>query len=230
MERVTQSTRRQIVDLIKTNGGMTAKQVSKQLGISAMGVRRHLTALERDGMLAVRMVRQKMGRPTFVYTLTDQAQDLFPKTYHTLATQLLDAARETAGEGGIDTLFSARMEQLLRQYRVRMEGKNLAERVAELSKIQEEAGYMATWTPTEGGFILREQNCAIFRVACHFQQACHYEIELFQRLLDADITRLQHQVVGEPYCTYFVRERRPPAAPKAGAREKVTPARSRQSR
>lgn len=96
----------------------------------------------------------------------------------------------------------------MRQYRPRMEGKNLAERVKELAKIQDEAGYMAVWEKTADGFILKEQNCAIYRFACRFQEACQFEIELFRRLLDADITRVEHQVKGERYCTYQVRPRR----------------------
>ncbi len=219
IEREMLTTRRQILDLLRTRGGLTAKDVAKELGITTMGVHRHLVALEREGLTQARLVRQKMGRPTYVYTLTERAlEDLFPKNYSTLATQLLDAVHETQGDHGVSILFAARMEQLLQQYRPRMQGKTLAERVKELAKIQDEAGYMAIWHTSPDGFILKEQNCAIYRVACRFQEACQFEIELFRRLLDADITRLEHQVKGERYCTYLVRERHPSGSPKHAAR------------
>jgi predicted ArsR family transcriptional regulator len=209
IERETLTTRRQILDLLRTRGGMTAKSVAKELGITAMGVHRHLVVFEREGLAQAQLVRQKMGRPTYVYTLTEKAQeDLFPRNYSTLATQVLDAVHETQGDPGISNVFAARMEQLMQAYRPRMQGKNLAERVKELAKIQDEAGYMAIWLKADDGFILKEQNCAIYRVACRFQQACQFEIELFRRLLDAEITRVEHQVKGERYCTYLVRERR----------------------
>lgn len=219
MEFESLSTRQQLVKLLRTRGGMTANVLGKELGITSMGVRRHLAALERDELVRVNMQRQKMGRPTFVYTLTDQAQDLFPKNYHTLANQFLDAMHETNGAQGVATLFSARMNHLLNQYRPRMTGKNLSERVAELAKIQDEAGYMAVWERTNDGFILKEQNCAIYRVACRHQQACQFEIELFRRLLDADITRIEHQIAGQRNCTYLVRERRPSRALKRTRRK-----------
>lgn len=213
MERENQTTRHQITTLLRTRGALTAKEIAQDLGITAVGVHRHLTMLERDGLVQVNTVRQKMGRPTFAYTLTEQAHDLFPKNYDTLATQLLDAAQTTSGENGVRNLFAGRMDQLLAQYRPRMEGKDLAGRVRELARIQDEAGYMAIWEPTnDGGFILKEQNCAIYRVACRFQQACQFEIELFRRLLDADITRVEHQMKGEPFCTYLVHEKRAPRA------------------
>jgi predicted ArsR family transcriptional regulator len=208
MEREIESTRRQIVNLLRQRGGMTAKDLAAALAITSVGVRRHLARLEQEGLARATLVRQKMGRPTYVYVLTEQAQDLFPKNYQTLATQLLDAVSETKGEDAVNSIFAARMSQLLRQYRPRMEGKDLAARVQELARIQEEAGYMAVWEKSGEGFLLKEQNCAIYGVACRFQQACHFEIELFRRLLDADITRLEHQIKGERCCTYLVLERR----------------------
>ncbi len=221
MEREVESTRRQIVDLLRRQGGMTAKELASELAITAVGIRRHLANLEQEGLAHATLVRQKMGRPTYVYALTDAAHDLFPKNYQTLATQLLDAVQETEGENAIKSVFAARMGQLLRQYLPRMQGKDLAGRVQELARIQEEAGYMAVWEKSGDDFLLREQNCAIYRVACRFQQACHFEIELFRRLLDADITRVEHQVKGERNCTYLVRARRPAApAPKPGAAAK----------
>ena len=210
MEREAPSTRQHIVKILHTKGGMTANALATELGITAMGVRRHLGALERDELVHVQMQRQKVGRPTFVYALTDQAHDLFHKNYHTLANQFLDAVRETNGDAAVQSLFDARMNHLLKQYAPRMLGKaTLAERVAELAKIQDDAGYMAIWEKRTDGFLLKEQNCAIYRVACRFQQACQFEIELFKRLLDADITRVEHQVKGDRNCTYLVRERKP---------------------
>lgn len=201
------STRRQILNLLRTGGSMTAQQLADALAITSMGVRRHLTTLERDGLVSVTSQRQSAGRPTFKYTLTDEGRETFPKSYHLLATQLLDAARAKAGGNSVKTLFAGRMDQLYAQYEPRMRGKNLGERVAELAHIQEEAGYMARWEKVEGGYLLKEQNCAIYRVACQYQDACQFEIELFRRLLDADLERVEHQVKGDLACTYFIPEK-----------------------
>lgn len=200
------STRREILTLLRTRGGMTAQQLADQLDITSMGVRRHLTALERDSLVSVQRHRQAAGRPTFVYRLTEQGQETFPKNYDLLATQLLDSVRLREGEPKVAAMFAGRMDQLYGQYEPRMRGKDLASRIAELAQIQEEAGYMAIWEKVKGGYLLREQNCAIYRVACRFHQACEYEIELFRRLLDADIIRTEHQVVGDLACTYFIPE------------------------
>lgn len=182
-----------------------------------MGVRRHLTTLERDGLIQMQSRRQPAGRPTFVYSLTEAGLDTFPKSYDLLATQVLDVIRATEGDSRVSQVFAGRMDQLYELYAPRMLGKKLAERVRELARIQEEAGYMARWEEVEGGFLLKEQNCAIYRVACRFQDACRFEIELFRRLLDADLERVEHQIKGDLACTYFI-----PAA-SFRPRQHVTP-------
>jgi predicted ArsR family transcriptional regulator len=202
------STRREILRLIRLAGGSTAQQLAEELQITSMGVRRYLLALERDGLIKVQSQRQAAGRPTYVYRLTEAGYGTFPNNYHLLATQLLDAAQKTrAGKTKVEDLFAGRMDQLVAQYEPRMHGKDLGERVAELARIQDESGYMAVWEKVEGGYLLKEQNCAIYQVACRFQAACQYEIELFSRLLKADITRVTHQIKGELSCNYFIREK-----------------------
>ncbi len=206
-ERENPNTRREVLRHLHTRGGMTAQQLAGELGITSMGVRRHLLALEKDGLVRIQLQRQPAGRPTFIFQLTEAGYDTFPRSYDLLATQLLDAVQTREGEHKVSEMFSGRMDQLIEQYEPRMRGKDLAGRVAELARIQDENGYMAVWEKVEGGFLLKEQNCAIYRVACRFQSACRYEIELFRRLLDADIERVEHQVNGDSACTYRVTER-----------------------
>ncbi len=201
------STRREVLRRLRTAGGMTAQQLAAELGITSMGVRRHLQALEKDGLVRVQLQRQAAGRPAYIYQLTEAGYDTFPRSYDLLATQLLDAVQTREGETKVSEMFAGRMDQLVAQYAPRMQGKDLAGRVAELARIQDENGYMAVWKKVDGGYLLKEQNCAIYRVACRFQSACQYEIELFRRLLDADIERVEHQVKGDNACTYRVSDR-----------------------
>ncbi|MBI4673011.1 MAG: transcriptional regulator [Chloroflexi bacterium] len=214
------STRRQILQLLRMHGAQTAQQLADAVQITAMGVRRHLATLERDGLIRVHAQRQPTGRPTYLYGLTDAGRETFPKSYDLLATQLLDVVRSTQGDTQVQKIFAGRMDELYKQYAPRMSKKNLAERVQELAKIQAEAGYMARWEKVPGGYLLKEQNCAIYRVACRFQDACRFEIELFRRLLNAELQRVEHQVQGDLACTYFIPEEsfRPMARSKAKPR------------
>ncbi len=222
-ERSESSTRQEILRLVRLHDGFTAQQLAEQLHITPMGVRRHLMGLQLDGLVRMETRRQAAGRPTFVYRVTEQGCETFPRNYELLANQLLDAARVQEGESGVQQMFAGRMDQLVAQYAPRMAGKDLAGRVAELARIQDENGYMAAWEKVDGGYLLKEQNCAIYRVACRFQAACEYEIELFRRLLNARIERIEHQVKGDRACTYFVTERAAVKRSTARKRKDLTP-------
>ena len=64
MNFLTLSTKDEILIMLKTAGSLTVSDISKELGITEMAVRRHLNTLERDEMIKSTLVRQAMGRPT----------------------------------------------------------------------------------------------------------------------------------------------------------------------
>lgn len=203
-------TRRKILELLKLRGPMTAHQVAKELGMTAMGVRSHLICLERDGLIRHEPIPKKLGRPSYVYALTAQGDELFPRTYAQFAQSLLETIRALEGAKAIERLFEQRTKILAAQYRARMNDKSLGERVAELAKIRTEEGYMADWEELDRNtFLLREHNCAICQIAHTCPTACRHELELFRRVLDdAEVTRDKHIIKGDWACTYVIRPRR----------------------
>lgn len=209
LERQTQNTRRKILQLLKLNGAMTADELSQALKITSMGVRRHLTTLERDGFIKYQTEQRGMGRPSYMYALTELGDELFPRTYPQLVNSFLDAIRALDGEDGIERIFQKRTEWLEAQYRARLADKDLEKQVKELAQIRTEEGYMAEWEKLdENTFILREHNCAICQIARRCSQACSYELELFRRVLkDAEVTRDKHIMKGDLTCTYVVQRK-----------------------
>jgi predicted ArsR family transcriptional regulator len=190
---------------------MTADELSEILGMTAVGVRAHLTLLERDGVVSCAPMRRRIGRPAHLYRLTEQADDLFPKNYDQLAVTLLEDLRESYGEGAVRTLLARRTERLKEAYRERLSGKPLREQLAELVRILDEAGYMARLEQREdGSFELSEDNCAIARVARRFPATCLFELNLFDDLLGPNvaIARQAHMVKGDIRCSYVIRERK----------------------
>lgn len=206
IERQMQSTRREILLALKKRGGMTADELSDVLGITAMGVRRHLMTLERDGLVQYKPVQRGVGRPSYVYSLTELADDLFPKNYDRFANELLNILRMLDGDEKIEQLFAKRMERLEGAYAPHLANKDLQEQVAELTRIQNENGYFAEWEQLDdGSLVFVEHNCAIAKVAnaCNF--ACDYELQLLSNLLDADeIVRESHMAGGDISCRYRI--------------------------
>ncbi|NOV00883.1 helix-turn-helix transcriptional regulator [Paenibacillus planticolens] len=202
------STRKVILSMLKTSGPLSVQEMSKQLGITEMAVRRHIHSMEKDDLLETKLVRQAMGRPTNVYTLAPKADELFPKKYMQLTLDLLDELLEDQGHEKIERLFEGRQDKLESRYQPRMLDKSLEERVAELAQIQNENGYMVDWSQTgTDAYTFSEHNCPIAQVANTFGQACQCELALFRNLLDAKVERTECLAKGANKCVYIISQK-----------------------
>ena len=199
------STRDTILHMLKTEGPLSTKALAAALLITEMAVRRHLGSLEKEGYIESRLVRQSMGRPLALYSLTPRAETLFPNKYSTLTLDLLDELAEEAGEEMVTRLFERRRDKLKQRYGPALTGATLAERVAALTEIQKENGYMAECEGSgDGKYIIKEHNCPISQIADRYEQACSCELELFSSLLRAKVERTECLASGGCRCVYIV--------------------------
>jgi predicted ArsR family transcriptional regulator len=200
-----QDTKQRILTLLKINGGLTTSNLGDMLDISATAVRRHLNTLEAQGLIAHRTEQRGMGRPSFVYELTAGASEVFPQSYATFATNILEDLLELEGTEKLDEIFCQRQEKRRQRLVAQMSGDTLSERIASLAQILEAEGRMTTWEQlSDQKFLLREHNCPILKVAERFEQPCDCEISLFRELLQADIERIAHIPDGDIACVYEI--------------------------
>lgn len=189
---------------------MSTKELTEELGITVMAVRRHIQSLERDKLIQSKTIRQSMGRPTAVYCLTEHVEDFFPRKYHILTLELLDELEEHFGEAAVEQLFEGRKDKLFKKYDANMKGKDLSERVSMLADIQNENGYMVELEKiNDEEYLLKEHNCPIEQVATKYQHACRCELKLFESLLgDAEVSRTDCLAKGGQRCTYSIKKKK----------------------
>ena len=200
----TNDTRTNIINLLKINDKMTINEVSTQLDMSSMGVRQHLNSLEREGLVEYYRQKSSRGRPKYIYTLTDQAKEMFPKSYKSFAIEVLEEAENIGGENLVNQLFTKRMESQIQSYTKRLQGKNLNKKIKELAKIRNEEGYMATVSKNGDNYSLIEYHCPISRIAKKHRILCETEMKLFQRVLGVEVKREHHLMCGSHKCSYYI--------------------------
>jgi predicted ArsR family transcriptional regulator len=204
--------RRAVLYAVRRRGEATAEQVAEQLEITVSGARQHLSALARDGLLDSAELPSpagQRGRRTLTYSATAAADAYFPKAYGELTNELLGYVADTDREL-LDELFARRREARITGARARLTSKRtLRAKVAELTRILDEDGYLASWEQVEPGvFRIVEHNCAIWAVAERYGQACTSELEFIRTVLEgADVERVQHMIAGARRCAYEVRAR-----------------------
>ncbi|HXW33467.1 MAG TPA: HTH domain-containing protein [Acidimicrobiales bacterium] len=200
--------RRAVLDFVKHQGEVSADELAVAVGVTVAAVRRHLGALETEGLVSHRDERPGPGRPRRHYFLTPAAEGLWPKRYGQLTNQLLAVAEDTH-PGLVDQMFDERGNQRVEHALGRLEGKSFDDRVRELSLILDEDGYLAGCEKVgPGHWRIVEHNCAILDVALRYGAACRSELSFLRRSLpDAEIERVQHMIAGAHSCSYEVRRR-----------------------
>lgn len=205
------TTRARLLLLLRKHPGITVTELAGHLGLTGVGVRRHLDALCADGLVErSACVRSGVGRPPTGWRLTAKGMELLPRCYDAFAVQLLEDVRDALGDEGIDVVFRKRADKLAAQYEERLEGATtLEEKVAGLARIRDQSGYVAEWRREGDSLVLTENNCAVHRVAEGFPAVCAMELALFRRLLgsDVEVTRVAHTMSGDSVCTYRIRPR-----------------------
>jgi predicted ArsR family transcriptional regulator len=206
-----QTTKSQILSLLKRSGGNTVEELASSLSLARMTVRQHLATLERDDLVTAREVRRATGRPHFLYTLTDKGEETFPKRYDRLADMIIDEVAlldgsEIEGLSPVEKkalLFRKLARRLALQYAPRVEGKDLEERVQTVTEIlQSESGF-AEWRKLGEGFEILDYNCAYRKVAEN-QELCAWHLELLTQLLGDDVRAVSFQSKGGDVCRFIV--------------------------
>jgi predicted ArsR family transcriptional regulator len=198
---------RQVLDLLKGAEPQTAENLGARLGISAVGMRLHLNALARKGLVRFAEAKGRVGRPLRVWSLTDAADVKFPDAHATLAVDLLASVKEIYGKKALRRLVVQREKEMRERYgRAVADNKHLAKKVSELAALRTQEGYMAEVRKTARGILLVENHCPICAAARECQQFCRSELRVFQDVLGegAKVERVDHILAGARRCAYLV--------------------------
>jgi predicted ArsR family transcriptional regulator len=207
--------KRRIVDRLKRVESATASELAETFGLTDTAVRQHLEAMEHAGLV----VRQAgtpdgRGRPPVRWTLTADAEPLFPNRHADLTVDLLATIRNTLGDEALSSVIETRAQRQLDHYRALLPRAGLRRRMQVLAEQRTREGYVAeldTHGPSPetdpNRVVLTEHHCPIRDAASQCHALCAAELRLFQQALgdDVEVVRIQHVLAGDSRCSYAAR-------------------------
>ncbi|MCI0720671.1 MAG: transcriptional regulator [Acidobacteria bacterium] len=206
-------TRRALVHLLKTEGSLTSAQLADRLGLTAMGVRQHLYALQSEKFVTVEERRVPIGRPAKHWQLTAEADRFFPDAYSELSVSLIGALGDAFGAEGLKRVLETRCARQQAAYAGRINpSASLKEKLQQLARVRTEEGYMAEVKASEkGSFLFIENHCPICVAATECQGFCTAELDLFRKVLgpNVELEREEHIISGARRCAYRVKGAEP---------------------
>jgi predicted ArsR family transcriptional regulator len=215
-----QTTKHQILELLKRTGSATVEEAAGSLSVASMTARQHLLGLERDGLVQSEKVRRSNGRPHYLYYLTQKGDEMFPRRFDVLASILLDEVGALRAEDidGLNEdekrflLVQRAADRLAERYRFPVDGRSLAERVEALTSVLRAIGGFSEWIETEDGYEIRDYNC-VFASLINQSDGCPGHLRLITQLLQWPA---RHEVVdeGRVHCCRYI------VSPQPGESEK----------
>ncbi|MHB8757842.1 MAG: helix-turn-helix transcriptional regulator [Bacillota bacterium] len=206
MAREKHSTRHEILHMLKRKGSLSVDELSQELRITPMGIRQHLAILERDALVTPSQVRRGIGRPSHLYSLTETAEDIFPKHYEEFAIGLISDLIELAGPEKLQELLAFRINREVKALKERWQGLDFEQRVLEFGKLLDAHGAMGdVQRLDDGSYAIREFNCSIYKIAQAHPVVCDFEKKLVEGVLGCTVQTEECLAHGAQRCTYVVR-------------------------
>ncbi len=197
--------RGQVLIQLKRAHRLTAKELASRLGVSLNAVRHHLKELEAEALVEYERQHRGVGAPAFAYRLSAAGEALFPRRYEATLTELLDHVVEREGRATAVAVLEARYDALTRRLQDELAGATPAQRMAAVTRLLSDEGYMAEGTASAETGTLIEHNCAIQAVAQRFPEICAAEARFLAAALGAEVDRHEHILSGCSACEYRVR-------------------------
>jgi DeoR family suf operon transcriptional repressor len=211
MELQARSTKDEIISLLKDKQQLTVTDLAKELCVTEMAVRRHISKLEKEELIEATLMRQHVGRPAYVYQLSAKGEDLFPKQYKEFTLGLLEDLKRMGQEPLIHELMATHTERAKAKIEKRLtDKKSLGARLKEIAAVQEQNGYMTdVKQQADGTFIFTQQNCPLLSVAKQVPYLCEREGAMYQELLpEAEVTILSCIADHDCTCMYKIQKKR----------------------
>ncbi len=205
LEQVGRSARLRVLNELKrTPTGLPVRAMAEKLGMSYMGVKDLCIDLEKRGLLDTWRLSGSRGRPQMLYRLTARTHELFPEASNPLTLSILDVARTLYGAAAPEKLLLFSYQQTGERYAARMKGENLGERVASLARLRDLDGCMSDMEEEGDELRIVEHHSPVVDVLRAFPIVAKFETDLFERLLQTQVTREESAVSGLFQATFRI--------------------------
>ena len=201
--RFFDSTRGQIVRLLRRSN-RTVEDLARALDLTDNGVRAHLAVLERDGIVRQRgSVRRSSGggKPAYLYELTQEGEELFPKAYEPTLGRLLDVLSEQLGPEESEALLRLVGRRLAEERSTQANGSHA--RLETAVEVLNELGGLAELEERDGAIVIRGYSCPLAGVTPDHPEVCRMAEALVAEV--AGVCVQEHCERGErPRCCFEV--------------------------
>ena len=186
-QQLLDTSRGRIVSLLRTRA-LTADDIATKLRLTRSAVRIQIAVMERDGV--VRKVGKRPGttRPSHLYQLTPEIEQLLSKAYMPLLTQLVDVFAEALPRDQLETLLRTTGKRLASELR---RGHTIAGglklRAASASKLMNLHLGALTRVESNGSIAIRGAGCPLAALTGKHEGVCLAMESMVSEIVGVDV-------------------------------------------
>ncbi len=200
-----QSTRDVILHTLKSSNQLKVEELAEAADVSPVTVRHHLNSLQADGLIEVTSVRRKVGRPFYVYSLSETGHELFPKKYVHLTNLLLNELKSHLPEEQVNELFGNAVQRIVEDHRDQFERLPFEARLTYLMDMLAEEGFLAKWEKVDGEeYRITEYSCPYLSVGAKHDEVCTLDKELIISVMETPISQHSCMLEGDECCQFTI--------------------------
>lgn len=196
-------TRRRVLELLRRRGTLTVDEMATELHLTRTAAVSQLAGLASQGLAQRAGLRTGKRRPSALYTLTKDADRLFPQEYDTLAIDLI---------GELKRVDARKFQGMLRRVAARWVSRDLPAirglkgraRVDRATAFVAERGLLPSLERAGRGFVLHQYHCPLQRVGAVYPEVCVVMERWIQALYGAPLKRLSCTSLGDSHCSYAI--------------------------
>lgn len=176
----------QIITLLRKEA-LGVKELSEKLGVTDNAIRPHLILLERDGFVVQKGIKQSGGKPAHIFELTEESEQLFPKAYGVLLSNMLSELREKLNDEEFKSLLTATAERLSKNWRIASGG--ISDRMEAGIDVLNDLGGLSEMFEDNDGVFIKGYSCPLSDATKHHPEVCHLAEVLLKDLTGLELER-----------------------------------------
>ncbi len=199
------STRDTILHTIKSSQQVNVEGLAQVAEVSPVTVRHHLNALQADGLIESSSIRRKVGRPYYVYSLSEKGHEMFPKRYVRLTSRLLDELKTRLPEQEVQKVFESVVDSVVEERRGEYEHLGFEDRLDYLVELLADEGFLASWVNAGESYTLKEYSCPYISVGRDHGEICTIDKELIVSVMQSPVVQNQCMLEGDDCCQFSIK-------------------------
>jgi predicted ArsR family transcriptional regulator len=204
--RFFQTTRGKIVTALRRRHSASAVDLAGEFDLSTNAVRQQLLALERDGYVAERSVKRGPTKPTLEYSLTANADNLFPQYYDRMLSAVLREVKDSLGSEALDAVLGKLGKRAAGKYRERIVARDAKGKAEELSAILRENGVESDVVQRADGTVeLREHNCPYSQSVAEHPELCSIIHTVLHDTVSETTKQVESIATGGATCRFEIK-------------------------